>query len=175
MTADQIEMFAPLIVVAIALPLILLRNRKPRRLHVDRLWIVPAIVVVGIGMGLTFGRPPNTPFHWLEAVLIPVAAALGAAAGWWRGKLMHIAVDPSDQTVTARASPAGMLFIVALLVLRQVLRTEAEHLTASLPVKPGVVVEALLVFAMATVVAQRVELWIRARRLLAEAVRPAAV
>lgn len=167
MSPEQIQTYAPLIAIAIAVPLILLRNRKPRRLNVDRLWIIPAVVTAAVGVGLVFGRPPGVTFTVLEAVIGIAGAGLGAIVGWWRGKLMRLDVNVAERTVSAQTSPIGLLFILAVLALRTLLRTEMENGVAALDFNPAFLVEALLLFAVGTVVAQRLELWIRARRLLA--------
>lgn len=168
MSPQQIQTYAPLIAIAIVAPLILLRNRKPRKLNVNLLWVAPAIIVPMIGLGLYFGRPPHAQFNLLEGVFCVAGVALGAVAGWWRGKMTRINVDASDHTVTMQMSPAGLIFIFALIAVRRILGMEAEAGVVQLGFNPAVIAEILMVFAVGTIVAQRVELWIRANRMLAQ-------
>ncbi len=168
MSADGLESWAPFLVLLLAVVIVLIRNRRPRRLRVNRLWIIPALVTVGVGMGVYFGRPP-IGYHWVDVVLCLVALVLGAAAGWWRGKFMRINVDPESETVTAQASPLGLLLILGLLAVRRFVQFEVETGAVPLPFKPAALIEPLLYFAVATVVVQRLEMWLRARKLLREA------
>jgi hypothetical protein len=159
---------APFGLLVLLVAFVLWRNRRPRRLRINRLWIIPTLVTLGVGVGVALGRPP-IGYHWVDIALSLLAVALGLAAGWRRGKFMRIAVDPDTSTVTAHASPAGVLFILGLLAVRRALQFEVETGAIPLPFKPAALIEPLLYFAAATVVAQRLEMWLRARRLLAEA------
>ena len=46
------EQLIPLIVIAVVIPLVLLRNRRPRTLRLQFLWVSPLIIVLAIGAGL---------------------------------------------------------------------------------------------------------------------------
>lgn len=142
------------------------RNRKPRRLHVDRLWIIPATVVAAISAGLVFGRPPDAAFYWVESVGGAAGLLAGATAGWWRGSLMKLDFGQEDRTVKAQVSPVGLVFMLGLLAARRGIEYLVETGMLILPFNPLIVVQSLLLFVAATVVAQRITLWIRARRLL---------
>ncbi len=143
-----------------------IRNRKPRRLQVDRLWIIPAIVVVAISAGLVFGRPPGAAFYWVESALGAVGLTAGAAAGWWRGSMMRLEIDQADRTVRAQVSPLGLVLMLGLLGVRRGIEYLIEIEALALPFNPLIVVQTLLLFVAATVVAQRTEVWVRARSLL---------
>ena len=165
---DTLRALAPWALLALLVAFVLWRNRRPRRLRVGRLWIIPALVVGGVASGVTLGRRP-IGYHWIDVALSLLAVGLGGLAGWRRGRFMRIAVDPGTRTVTAHASPAGVLFILGLLAVRRALQFEVETGAVPLPFKPAALIEPLLYFAAATVAAQRLEMWLRARRLLAEA------
>ncbi len=152
--------------VALVGAIVWFRNRKPRRLHVNRLWIIPAIVVAAIGVGLVFGRPPDTAFYWVETVLGAAGSLAGATAGWWRGSLTRLDANPEDRTIQAQVSPVGLVFMLGLLVVRRGIEYLIETGGLILPFNPLIVVQSLLLFMAATVVAQRITIWIRARRLL---------
>jgi len=152
--------------IALVGAIVWFRNRKPRRLHVNRLWIIPAIVVAAISGGLVFGRPPDAAFYWVETVVGAAGSLAGATAGWWRGSLMRLDVDQEDRTIKAQVSPVGLLFMLGLLAVRRGIEYLVETGMLILPFNPLIVVQSLLLFVAATVVAQRITLWIRARRLL---------
>lgn len=143
-----------------------IRNRKPRRLQVDRLWIIPATVVAAISAGLVLGRPSGAAFYWVESVLGAAGLAAGATAGWWRGSLMRLEVNKDDRSINAQVSPLGLVFMLGVLAVRRGIEYLVETGTLILPFNPLIVVQTLLLFVAATVVAQRVQLWARARRLL---------
>lgn len=145
---------------------LLIRNRKPRRLQVDRLWIIPAIVVAAIGAGIVVGRPAGAAFYWVESALGAAGLLAGAMAGWWRGSLMRLEVDQEDRTIKAQVSPLGLVFMLGLLAVRRGIEYLVQTGALILPFNPLIVVQTLLLFVAATVAAQRVELWARARRLL---------
>jgi hypothetical protein len=149
---------------------VLWRNRRPRVLRADRLWIVPALVVIGVGVGVVRTRPP-IGYHWLDIALSLLAVGLGALAGWRRGKFMRIVLDPQTEAVTTQSSPAGVLFLLGLLAVRRALQFEVETGAVPLPFNPAALIEPLLYFAAATVVVKRLEMWLRVRRLLADARR----
>lgn len=164
MTTEQL---IPLIVIAVVLPLVLLRNRRPRTLRPRWMWVVPAIVVVMVGFGLwatLYFDPTHTPFRPVDWALLAAGLVLGAAAGWWRGKMVVIHKDP-DGVLKAQASPLGLILIVALLAGRQALRAVLEPHAAEWGLNVLAVQDAFMLLAVGLVVAQRIEIYIRARRI----------
>lgn len=166
MTPEIAKVLLSIGVIILVGAIVWIRNRKPRRLHLDRLWIIPALVVAAIGAGLLLGRPAGAAFYWVECVLAAAGLMAGATAGWWRGSLMRLEVDREDRTLMAQVSPLGMVFMLGLLALRRGVEHLVESGTLILPFNPLIVLQTLLLFTAGTVVAQRVELWSRARRLL---------
>jgi hypothetical protein len=164
------EQYAPLIGILVALPLILLRNRAPRRLRPELMWIMPAIMIglVVFGMwGMQYApEASHAPFGLSGWLIMAVALVLGGIAGWWRGKMMAIEKD-ADGTLRAQASPLGLILIVALLVSRQALRPWMESQAGSWHVSALALQDAFMLFIIGMIVLQRVEMFIRARRILA--------
>jgi hypothetical protein len=153
------------ITIGIALAVLLMRNRRPRRLRLEAMWIRPLIFVILVGVTFVTVPPPTGAAGILVLV---VALGLGVAAGWLRGSLMRIDVHPETHDISAQASPVGMLFILALLGLRMYLRTAA--MTTPIPGVPATAIaDALILLAGAMMITQSVEMWLRARRLLGEA------
>ena len=164
MTTEQL---IPLIVIAVVLPLVLLRNRRPRTLRPRWMWVVPAIVVVMIGFGLwatLFFDPTHTPFRAVDFAILATGLALGVLAGWQRGRMVVIHKDP-DGVLKAQASPLGLILIVVLLVGRQGLRAVLEPHAAEWGLNVLAVQDAFMLLAVGLVVAQRIEMYIRARRI----------
>lgn len=137
---------------------------KARRLRLERLWILPALYAVVVG--LVFWNAPPHGKTWLWCLL---ALGAGAALGWIRGKLMKIAVDPDTHELSQTSSPAALLFIVALIVIRSASRAMAVEMAG--PGHSGlmVVTDILMAFALGFLAFQRIEIFLRARRMLAEA------
>lgn len=164
------QQYAPLIGILIALPLILLRNRAPRRLRPELMWIMPAIMIGIVGLGLwSMQYAPgvsHTPFDTISWAILGGSLILGGAAGWWRGKMMTIEKAP-DGTLRAQASPLGLILIVALLVSRQALRGWLEANAGAWHVNILAIQDSFLVFVVGMLVMQRVEMFIRSRRIQA--------
>jgi hypothetical protein len=155
-----------LITLAVVVLILLARNGRPRQLKVESLWVYPAILLVGLGSSLAYAPPPITV---TSVSLLIGGFAIGALLGWQRGRLTHIELDPATQALTSRSSPIGMVLILAIFALRYGLR----DLLATYPQLVGVPVlaagDALIVLTIAMMGAQRLEMWIRARRMLEEA------
>lgn len=91
-----------------------------------------------------------------------VALALGGVLGWRRGALMRITIDPETHELNQQASPAAMLFILVLIIIRQGLRMEASTMGFNV----AFITDLLVVFALGLFSATRLEMFLRARRML---------
>jgi membrane protein CcdC involved in cytochrome C biogenesis len=156
--------YIPLLVLGLIIVLRLRAVGRERALKIERLWITPVLLLV-IG-GLVLSQAPLPGFAWLW--MVPALAA-GSAIGFWRGRFTAVSVDPQSHALTSKTSPAGFILLIALLAARIALRTYLTSEASSLHLNLAVVTDAFLVFAIGVVAAQRLEIWIRARRLLAEA------
>lgn len=154
--------------IAIIIIVMALRMRgmnRMRPLKLGSLWIVPVLYfVVAAAM---FVQLPPTGWVAIECI---AALAIGAAVGWQRGRMMHIHVDPETHALNQKASPAAMLFLVALIVVRMAARGIVGQEGA---VSPAMLTDPLIAFALGMFTLQRVEMYLRARRLLEEARRGA--
>lgn len=164
------EQIGPLIGVGIALVVILLKGRKPRTLRPQWMWVAPLLVTVLIGLGLwgmTYSpTADHSPFGPVEWAMVAVGLMLGGAVGWWRGGMTTIFRE-ADGTLKSRASPLGLVLIVGLLAGRGVLRGWLEANAAAWHINPLALADAFMVFVVGLVVMQRVEMFIRARRIMA--------
>lgn len=164
------EKLIPLAIIPIMLVVMLLKNRRKRVLRPQLLWIMPAIVVPLIALGL-WGTAQNphvahAPFGPAGWAVLAIGGVLGGIAGWYRGKTVTIEKEP-DGSLMAQASPLGLILLVALFVGRSFLRELIESHAAQWHLNALAVTDAFLVFAMGLIVMQRVEMYIRARRVQA--------
>lgn len=156
--------YLPIGVTGVVVALVLLRNRRSRVLRPRFMWIVPALILPLIGMGLYF--TPHAPFGPSAYAAFAVALVLGAAAGWWRGKTITIEKAP-DGTLRAQASPLGLILIVGLLAVRSGMREVLQAHAAEWRVDLAIITDAFMLFAVGLVVAQRIEMYLRARTVMA--------
>ena len=151
----------PLVMVG----LVILRNSQARRLRIETLWIAPVIILALVALSLSQQGMP-TPLM----LAIDIAALVaGAGLGWWRARFTHISVDPGTHELTSRASPIGMLVILGVFALRYIVRIYGAQNAGALGVSANAVADAALVISVGLVCAQRLEIALRATRLLNEA------
>jgi len=161
----------PLLLPVVFIGLAILRNAQARNLVVERLWIMPAVILLLIGLAISRTPPTST----LGILVDVMAFAVGAALGWWRGRFTTITVNPETHALTSKASAAGMVFILVVFAARYLLRLYATESASVLHASANDVSDAILLLAVGLVCVQRLEMWLRARRLLADvrgAVRP---
>lgn len=154
----------PAVIIAVVLFFRLRSMSRERPLKVERLWIVPALYLVIAG--ITFW---NMPPHGMVWGYCGAALLAGAAIGWQRGKLMRIAVDPETHELSQKASPWAMLLLLGLIVIRSVARNADALGVPGVHVDVMMMTDVLIAFALGLLTATRVEMYLRARRLLAEA------
>jgi hypothetical protein len=154
-------------IAPLALLLIVYRLRSGARekaLKIERLWIIPALLLI-IG-ALMILQTPIAGLGWVW--LIPAFAA-GAALGYWRGRFTLVTVNPETHDLTSRTSAAGLYLIIGVLAARIGLRVFLAAEASALHLNLALVTDAFLVFAVGLIATQRLEIWIRARSLLADA------
>lgn len=154
-------LLAPVLILGV----ILLRNARARTIRVERLWIGPVIISLMAVMTI-YAAPPRTA---TAIELDVVALMLGAALGWWRGRASRFTVDPQTHVVTSKVSPAGLLLILGIVALRYGLRALLGDRTGALHITAVDLADAFLLLAVGVVAANRLEWFLRARRMIAEA------
>jgi membrane protein CcdC involved in cytochrome C biogenesis len=157
-----LSLVLPLVIVVVVMAVRMRRMSRERPLSLSALWIVPALYVLVAGM-VFVSAPPTTPMVWAACA---AALAIGAALGWQRGRMMHISVDPATGMLRQKASIAAMAFLIGLIVLRTVAREAAQ--VGGLPIDIKALTDGLIAFALGLLTVQRIEMYLRARRLLAE-------
>lgn len=156
---DWLRIGLPILILVIVMAFRMRRMGRERPLKIERLWIVP-VLYVGVA-GAAFWAHPPAGLAWLWCL---VALAAGAGLGWQRGRMMRISVNPETHELSQRASPAAMLLIVALVLVR----TGARNMPG-LALDVMTLTDVLVAFALGLLTMQRLEMWLRARRLLAQA------
>ncbi len=153
-----------IVVLVVVMAFRLRRMSQMRPLKVEWLWVTPAILTALTVVSLIPQPPQGIDWAWLAGALV-----VGGALGWWRGKMMHISVDPETHALNTKASPAAMIFIVAIIAIRFALRGVAMGEASTLHLTVGVITGAFMAFAVGLFGVQRLEMALRATRLLGEA------
>lgn len=161
--------WATLIPIVIAMGLVILRNSRARRLRIEAMWIAPVIMMAMICLALYAERAGGGLSLTPIGIGLDIAGVIvGGLLGWWRARFTHITIDPQTHELTSRASPVGMVVILGILVLRTLVRTYAAANAGALGQWGPPIADALLVMSVGLVCAQRLEIFTRARQLLAE-------
>ncbi|MEI9928702.1 MAG: CcdC protein domain-containing protein [Sphingomonas sp.] len=155
----------PLVIIGVVLAIRLPRMVKERPLKLEQLWVVPGIFLLVAAL-VFYGTPPKTPIAW---GISGVALLVGAVLGWQRGSLMRITVDPQTHSLSQKASPAAILFLLLLIVVRTGAREVAIFNGPAMHFDVNVVTDALLALALGLLSVTRLEMYLRARRMLEEA------
>lgn len=152
------------VTIAIIVVVMGLRMRgmaKSRPLKLEMLWVVPLLYMAIAGVML-WQLPPSAGI----AIACVAALLIGAAVGWQRGTMMHIHVDPDSHALNQKASPAAMVFLIALVLARAGARSVLGQESG---VTPAMLTDPLIAFALGMLTLTRIEMYLRAKRLLEEA------
>jgi Protein of unknown function (DUF1453) len=145
-------------IIVVVMALRMRRMGQMRPLKLETLWVVPVMYLVVAAL-MFWSLPPT---GWV-AIASAVALVIGAAVGWQRGKMMQIHVDPETHALNQKASPAGMFFLIALIVVRSGARAVLGNTGG---VSPAMLTDPLIAFALGMFTLTRVEMYLRAKRLL---------
>lgn len=156
--------YAWVAIVAVVLVRFLWRA-KPRPLRIERMWITPSLILAGVVLSFAVQAPPHLPLLIAEVI----ALAVGSGLGWWRGATTRITIDPGSHELTSQSSAIGMALIAAVILLRIGQRDYAASHASAWKVTPIEIADVSLLFAAGLVCVQRLEMWLRVRRLLAAA------
>ena len=164
MDQTQLRTFAPLIGLVVAAPFLFWRLRRlsqARPLRLELLWVTPTILTALTVLPLIPRPPEGIAWAYLGAALI-----VGGALGWWRGKMMHISVDPETHALSAKGSPAAILFILVLFGAKILVRYATGEPASDVHSGVDLVTSLFMVFGIGLFGVQRLEMALRATRLL---------
>ena len=136
-----------------------------RRLRLEWLWVAPAVLTLGAGVLLAY-LPPHGVLAWLALAGVTLA---GGALGWWRGTLIPVEVDRETHALNTRTSRAAILFLGAVFVLRYAVRAVLNGESQTLHIATALITDGFVLFAAGLYGVSRLEIFLRARRLLREA------
>jgi hypothetical protein len=165
-----------LVALLVLLPLLYLRLRrmmKPQALKLKQLWVRPAILIA-LGVFVVFwpvpGRAPLGPSDY---VWLALAGVLGGAAGWQWGRTTKLHMHPENGTVMQTGSMAGMMVFLFLVLMRTGLRAGLGAQAAAWHINMLLVADVSIVFSALLFAVRGLEIFLRARAIMAQAV-PAA-
>lgn len=147
------------LIVALVMYLRFRSIKRARPLKLETLWVVPALYALVTGAVLYQSMPAGA--QW---VYVGLALVVGGLVGWRRGAMMRINIDPETHALNQQASPAAMLFIFVIIIVRQGLRAEASEMGLN----AAFLTDLLVVFALGLFSMTRLEMFLRARRMLTE-------
>jgi hypothetical protein len=160
----------PLVVFAVVMALRWRRMRRARRLRLEMLWILPAIYAAVVAAVFVITPPSMAGWAWSA-----LALAVGAGIGWYRGRMMKITIDPTTHALSQQASPAAFLLLAALVAVKFAARTELGGPPGMAGHGPShgamLATDIAMAFALGLISTTRIEMALRARRLLAAARR----
>lgn len=149
-----------LTIVALITGLRMRQVGRERPLRLETLWLIPAIAF-GVAAWLFAQAPP----HGIDILYCALALVLGAVLGWHRGKTMRISVDPRTHALNQTTSPAAILFLLAMVVVRTGSRLALIELGVGRHALL-LATDLLIALAIGFISFQRLEMFLRARRLL---------
>jgi len=153
----------PLVIIAVVVALRMRSMSRERPLKLGTLWLVPIIYVLLIG-SMLLALPPSR-VGW---ALVALGLAVGAVLGWHRGKLIRITRNDETGELSQKASPLAMLLLLALIVLKFGARAIFGDSAAGHPGSGAMLLtDSFIGFALGLLSATRLELFVRARRILA--------
>ena len=161
-------MIGLVVVVGALIVFRLIRSSRPQALKLKGLWIRPVLFAT-IAVGALVATPPALTLGGVA--ILAIALAVGAALGWQRGKFTRISLDPATGGLTAQASPAGVLMLVAIVLLRVGMRGFVLQGQTVVGFSPNTLADGLILLFAGMIIVQNVEMGLRARALVTS--RPA--
>jgi hypothetical protein len=153
----------PFVVIAAVVALRLRSMSKERPLKPGTLWIVPVIYLALVAWML-FALPP-TAIGW---ALLAAGLVVGAGLGWHRGKLIRIDRNAETGELRQKASPLAMILLLALIALKFGAKAIFGETAPGHPASGATLLtDTFIGFALGLLSATRLELYVRAKRILA--------
>lgn len=153
----------PFVIIAAVIAFRLRTMSRERPLKLGTLWIAPVVYLLLMAW-ILFALPP-TELGW---GLLALGLVVGGVLGWHRGKLIRIDRNPETGELRQKASPLAMILLLALIVLKLGARAIFGESAAGHPASGAMLLtDGFIGFALGLLSATRLELYLRAQRLLA--------
>ncbi len=149
------------VVIGLVLFFRIRRLNQERRLKLEWMWVLPAVMVAAT-VALLMQFPP----HGLDWLWLALVFAVGAGIGWMRGKLVPISINPETHLLNTKPSPAALLFLLGLFVVRFAARAYLESNATALHISVGLLTDGFVVLAVGLFGVSRLEMALRAWGLL---------
>ncbi|MEO5809544.1 MAG: hypothetical protein ABIR51_05720 [Sphingomicrobium sp.] len=167
MSQDVMQYVISGTIIVIVLALRFRSMRKTRPLNPDRLWIGPLLLAL-MALAAIVLHPPGA----LGLALGGFGLVVGGLIGWQRGRLIRIDRDPATGALSQTVSPAAMFLLVGIILIRFVARAYfAGNPTAAanggMDEHTLMITDVALLFAVGLIGMTRIEMMLRARRILA--------
>src|SRR6185312_8396334 len=169
MSPQILQFLLPLLLIAVIVALRARKLSKKQPLKLGRLWVRPVFLLAACILVLALPQPgvPVRHFAIADWAVLALAAVVGGIGGWYLGRTMAIEVHPEDGTLMAQASPVGLFVIVGLMLARTGLRAGAKLEAQAWHLDVVLIFDALIVFTALLFAVRSLEMYLRARKLVA--------
>jgi hypothetical protein len=166
---DYIQ-YLPILIIVPVLLLRLRRSMKVQALKLSRLWIRPAILISMAVLVLAVPVPGRPGLSLADVLWLALAAAVGAVAGWFWGRTTQLHLHPENGTLMQKGSMAGMIVLIVLLAARVGLRAGLKLEAGAWHIDVLLLTDLSIVFSAALFAVRGLEIYLRARRVMARAI-----
>jgi membrane protein CcdC involved in cytochrome C biogenesis len=166
------QTWGPVIGIGIAAVVMMIRarNGKAKPLSTVTMWIIPGLLLAGLVAMTVVSHLSALDYVW-----VLLALSIGAALGWQRGRMMPIHIDPETGKPLVKTSVAALVFILGLMAVRLALKQLLEGEAGAFHINPLMITDAFMALAVGLLGVARVEMFIRAQRLMAAHRAPAGI
>jgi len=154
---QQTQQLVPILVALLAAGFLVRRALRPRTMPVYALVAAPVLLAL-LGCVVVAAAPPRTP---LSAAIMVAGLALGAPLGYLRARHSQLQLGPERGTIVVSGNGVLVAIILVAFSARLIVRaTLGSHGAVGIAIS-----DAVLLFAVASVVVARGLLFLRWRRL----------
>jgi hypothetical protein len=165
MNNDPLHSLLPYLPLAIVVIMLFRRTRRSRVIRPERLWIMPAILIVAAGFYVFGAIKAGRPLSASDWLVVLGTGVVGAALGAVRAHSVQLKRHPDTGAIEATLSAWGLILIVAWIGGRMFLK-QSGWIGASAPF--GVYTDASMSLALGAVLAQAIVLTRRCQAVAAE-------
>jgi hypothetical protein len=154
---QQTQQLVPVLVALVAAGFIVRRTLRPRTMRVYALVAAPVLLTL-LGCAVVAAAPPTTP---LSAAIMVGGVVLGAPLGYLRARHSQLQLGPEPGTIIVAGNGVLVAIILVAFSARLIVRAAlGSHGAVGIAIS-----DAVLLFAVSSVVVARGLLFLRWRRL----------